>query len=31
MRRPNLPITGGMGYEQMVREAKLRAQHNRRS
>ena len=28
-RRANLPITGGMGHEQMVREAKLRAAHNR--
>ena len=28
-RRGNLPITGGMGHEQMVREAKLRAQHNK--
>ena len=28
-RRANLPITGGMGHDQMVREAKLRAQHNK--
>lgn len=28
-RRANLPITGAMGHDQMVREAKLRAQHNK--
>lgn len=28
-RKPNLPITGAMNHDQMIREAKLRAMHNK--